>query len=998
MKLGKVTIMTKSITMKKILASAAIFVAAYGMFGFSTNTSSLVALTPQTAQAADFTCEITTDATQVFAGSSITLTWSSSGYATVRINGESKTLAGTETINNIQINTTYTLVASSADGNTNCQSSVTVFCLPVPPPTCTLTPSTQTVTAGQSINLAWTSTNSASLTLTDFGTVPPVSNRDTGPLLASKTYTLTVQGNNNGQPVTCTVVITVTPPITDPLPQCTGFTATPATITQNNPATLTWTTQNATRVVINNGVGQVQLSGTAVVTPLSTLEYTLTAFDTANNEATCRTTVTVTPPSPLPQCTSFTATPATLPVGGGSASLSWNTTNASGVSISPIVGARSADGDTTVNVALTTTFTLTALGADNQTASCTAVVAVATPQDPTPNTNPLTCQNNVTLGSSVASVERGTSATLTWSTTGVTGVSFNQGITQTSLNGSTVVSPTQNTQYILTASSATSSIACPVTIAVTEPNSPTPNTNPLTCQNNVTFTTNATSIERGNSAVLTWSTVGVSSLSFNQGITATGLSGSTSVAPTQNTSYTLTANSATSSISCPVAITVTEPAGNGGGGGGGGGSSSPRCELTVSKSKISSGELITLRWNSTRASDIKITDGSNKTVVTTKGLLTEAKKDLFDGTKKVTPTKDTKYTLIVERGSRDTVCTATVDVSDDVAFTELREQQPLIAGIALADVPYTGFEAGPVMTLAFYTLLAAWAVFIAYLLVIRRDSVAGYKLVGREAHIVANTPTPEQIRPDVFVASVQAPIIPPSASAAPLNLPIASNTVIVGYESLVATDSKIAVPTVSNHAHQVNDEDVTTLENLAHDKKALLSSDAIRHFIATTNTPSEREKALQEVITLARGKYPSEDGWVVINEKRMQELCTTCQVNAKAEVVKHDPYVPTVIPEGSGSLAEAIVTGNVVAAYEMIGHRPMFALADAASDLDSVYRVRKGAKVGVISDLLKSESDKLSDDQIMTMIQALTGALDGVYTDEASAVKMAIMKAVKVVV
>ena len=134
------------------------------------------------------------------------------------------------------------------------------------------------------------------------------------------------------------------------------------------------------------------------------------------------------------------------------------------------------------------------------------------------------------------------------------------------------------------------------------------------------------------------------------------------------------------------------------------------------------------------------------------------------------------------------------------------------------------------MTLAFYTLLAAWAVFIAYLLVIRRDSVAGYKLVGRETHIVANTPTPEQIRPDVFVASVQAPIIPPSASATPRNLPIASNPVMVGYESLVVTDQKIAVPTVSSNAHQVNDEAVTALENLAHDKKALLSSDAIRPF------------------------------------------------------------------------------------------------------------------------------------------------------------------------
>ena len=100
------------------------------------------------------------------------------------------------------------------------------------------------------------------------------------------------------------------------------------------------------------------------------------------------------------------------------------------------------------------------------------------------------------------------------------------------------------------------------------------------------------------------------------------------------------------------------------------------------------------------------------------------------------------------------------------------------------------------------------------------------------------------------------------------------------------------------------------------------------------------------------------------------------------------------MPEGTGSLAEAIVTGNVVAAYEMIGSRPMFALADAAADLDAVYRARRGETVAV-SDMLRSEAGKLSDEQIKNMISALTGAIDGTYTDEASAVKMAIMKAVK---
>jgi len=39
----------------------------------------------------------------------------------------------------------------------------------------------------------------------------------------------------------------------------------------------------------------------------------------------------------------------------------------------------------------------------------------------------------------------------------------------------------------------------------------------------------------------------------------------------------------------------------------------------------------------------------------------------------------------------------------------------------------------------------------------------------------------------------------------------------------------------------------------------------------------------------------------------------------------------------------------------------------------------------------------LTDEQILTMIEALTGALDGTYSDEASAVKMSIMKAIKVV-
>jgi hypothetical protein len=239
----------------------------------------------------------------------------------------------------------------------------------------------------------------------------------------------------------------------------------------------------------------------------------------------------------------------------------------------------------------------------------------------------------------------------------------------------------------------------------------------------------------------------------------------------------------------------------------------------------------------------------------------------------------------------------------------------------------------------------------------------------------------EVIRPDVF-ASVTAStmVFAPATSHVPANLP--TGTPVIGYANAVAGEI---------NPSYVSDDIITALEDRAHTQHALLSSDAIRHFVATTEGTVERNEALDQVISEAKGQFPLEDGWIVINEARMRGLCETCTVNQTAATFSG---VPVVVPDGSGSLAEAIVTGNIVAAYEMIGKRPMFSLADAATDLDAVVRARKGEDVSM-SVLLKSETEALSDEKIKNMISALTSALDGTYTDEASAVKMAIMKAVK---
>jgi hypothetical protein len=169
----------------------------------------------------------------------------------------------------------------------------------------------------------------------------------------------------------------------------------------------------------------------------------------------------------------------------------------------------------------------------------------------------------------------------------------------------------------------------------------------------------------------------------------------------------------------------------------------------------------------------------------------------------------------------------------------------------------------------------------------------------------------------------------------------------------------------------------------------------MRYFVGKTPSVEDRPSLLDSVIARARATFPSEDGWVVVNLVRMEQIleeisATSDDSVSDEEVVLQDEPLPT----RAGSLAEAIIMGNVVAALEMIASRPMVALADAASELDALYRFRKGEEVSV-SQMLTQASQTLTLGQLQGAINALSSAIDGTYTDEASAVKIAIMKAIK---
>jgi peptidoglycan-associated lipoprotein len=79
------------------------------------------------------------------------------------------------------------------------------------------------------------------------------------------------------------------------------LTAEPSTIDKGQSVTLSWSSQNATTLDLQPGVGTVQAAGSSSVTPQDSTTYTLTATGPGGTQsATARVTVTIPPPPPPP--------------------------------------------------------------------------------------------------------------------------------------------------------------------------------------------------------------------------------------------------------------------------------------------------------------------------------------------------------------------------------------------------------------------------------------------------------------------------------------------------------------------------------------------------------------------------------------------------------------------------------------------------------------------------------------------------------------------------
>ncbi|MCB9819030.1 hypothetical protein H6788_02505 [Candidatus Nomurabacteria bacterium] len=600
-----------------------------------------------------------------------------------------------------------------------------------PAPVCSyLNVSTSKVPAGGgNVTFSWSTSNASGVTLwgagesNHYGTTPNISLSGSKTVFVdeSKTFWLDVW-NNAGQTAKCTASVSVEQPVQVPAPVCNYLNASTTKVPAGGGnVTFSWSTTNASGATLwGNGESNhygttpnISLSGSKTVFVNGSKNVWLDVWNSAGQSAKCSVSITVDTPIdvPAPVCNYLNASTTKVPAGGGNVTFSWSTSNASGVTLwgsnesnhygtTPNI---SLNGSKTVFVDGSKTFWLDVWNSNGGTDKCTVKVTVEDePEDEAPKCDFLRASRTTVPAG-------GADVTLNWETTNTTSVSINNGVGSVSMDGSKTVRVNSNTTFILTATGTSGSDSCTVTITKES------DTQAARCEY---LRVSDDEVEEGDDVTLTWDTTNATSVSINQGIGNVSADGSKKVEINDDTTFTLTATGTNGSDTCTVRVEIEDEDDN---------KKSPKCELDISRDRVKRGEKVTLSWETKNVDEIVIKDDRGNTIFDTDDYSSSKRKKYLDGEIDIIINQSTEFRMKAEGedgGSR--TCKVDVDV-DDIAVYEKRDQALVIA---LTQVPYTGFEAGAFLTFLFYAVLTLWALFIAYILVVKKGSVLGFSLYG----------------------------------------------------------------------------------------------------------------------------------------------------------------------------------------------------------------------------------------------------------------------------
>jgi len=256
---------------------------------------------------------------------------------------------------------------------------------------------------------------------------------------------------------------------------------------------------------------------------------------------------------PVAPTATLTAAPTSILV-GQSSTLTWNTTNATSVTINQGIGSVAGSGTRIVSPTATTTYTLTAT---NATGSVTATVTLTLTADTTPPVISGVTSSNLTSGGATIAfttsepayhqVEYGPTTTYGTATTLDTMLMTSHSHTLSGLTAGTFY------HYRARATDAAGNVGMSGDFTFTTTSASLPA---------ATLTAAPASIASGAASTLTWSTTGATTVSINQSIGTVAASGTRSVSPTATTTYTLTATNASGSVTATATVTVTTSTSN----------------------------------------------------------------------------------------------------------------------------------------------------------------------------------------------------------------------------------------------------------------------------------------------------------------------------------------------------------------------------------------------------------------------------------------------------
>ena len=309
------------------------------------------------------------------------------------------------------------------------------------PPAVTLNSDPDSILLGETSTLTWNTVNAETCLIDQgIGSVDPNGSIDVSPS-ETTVYTITATGPGGTASESVSVAVIQPPPTV-------SINATPDTITFGGSFTLSWDSTEALSCFIEPGIGDVETSGSIILSPIETTTYTITATGQGGT-ASSTTTVTVSYPVPVAK---ISANPETINSGEPSV-LTWSSANATECSIEPDIGNVDLNGSISVNPAEITTYTLTASNpGGTATNSVTVSVTYLTP--------------TASIFAEPEIINIGSPCTLTWNTSYASSVYIEPGIGSVNPSGSMSVFPTETTTYTVTASNPVEYVTANVTVAV----------------------------------------------------------------------------------------------------------------------------------------------------------------------------------------------------------------------------------------------------------------------------------------------------------------------------------------------------------------------------------------------------------------------------------------------------------------------------------------------------------------------------------------------------